>query len=149
MIAKFTQSHLEQWWPSLEKMAQQFHAEVSGQQGAFAVNNFKDYIRRMMDNGALHCFALWLDGVPCEVIGMLRYDDPFLGKPCATLLFWWLNGRHNSSGKLYLEAEAWAEEAGCAKINVASPVVDKYVKAHQFYKMMGFEVAEVAYSKTL
>jgi GNAT superfamily N-acetyltransferase len=103
----------------------------------------------LLASGAGAIFVLD-DGEIRGAIGGVAYPDIYSGELTATEFFWFVSEAHRGGGiRLYRAFERWAKAKGCARIRMVHLMDSMPEKLQTVYERLGFEAAEVHYSKDL
>jgi GNAT superfamily N-acetyltransferase len=133
----------------LEPLAREFYAS-SRFLVEFDLDRFVALWTHLIESGAGVIFLLEEDGEIAGTIGGVVYPEAYSPLLIATEFFWYVrDGLRGSGLKLYRKFEDWARSRGCGQVRMIHLLDSMPEKLERVYKHLGFEAAEVHYTKEI
>jgi GNAT superfamily N-acetyltransferase len=136
--------------PRLEACAREFYAS-SKFLDRFDLARFVGAWELWITAGMGAVFLAEENGEVIGALGGMVYPEPYSGALIATEFFWFVRDGHRGGPglRLYKAFEQWAREKGCAHIRMVHLMDSMPEKLTKVYARLGFEAAEVHYTKDI
>lgn len=133
----------------LDQCAREFYSSSKFLRG-FDLERFTAFWMGLIQSGTGVVFLLIDGNEVAGTIGGVIYPEPYSGELVATEFFWFVRPELRGGGvKLYRAFEAWARDRGASQLRMVHLLDSMPEKLERAYTHLGFEPAEIHYTKEL